>query len=123
MHCCVLGFLSCSLFLHMSFELKLLLLLLWLTASCSIFLHSHAWLSDCLIARLYLGTLDSRCAWPLHRGAQAGMGQSRTVRISLPEPPTGQREREAEGYMGAGAGSDREAMGQRLSVASSGQGC
>ncbi|MXQ91922.1 hypothetical protein E5288_WYG019547 [Bos mutus] len=78
MHCCVLGFLSCSLFLHMSFELKLLLLLLWLTASCSIFLHSHAWLSDCLIARLYLGTLDSRCAWPLHRGAQAGMGQSRT---------------------------------------------
>uniref|UniRef100_A0A8C2P2J1 adenylate cyclase n=1 Tax=Capra hircus TaxID=9925 RepID=A0A8C2P2J1_CAPHI len=60
MHCCVLGFLSCSLFLHMSFELKLLLLLLWLTASCSIFLHSHAWLSDCLIARLYLGTLDSR---------------------------------------------------------------
>ncbi|XP_025151929.2 adenylate cyclase type 4 isoform X3 [Bubalus bubalis] len=60
MHCCVLGFLSCSLFLHMSFELKLLLLLLWLTASCSVFLHSHAWLSDCLIARLYLGTLDSR---------------------------------------------------------------
>ncbi|XP_061036697.1 adenylate cyclase type 4 isoform X2 [Eubalaena glacialis] len=60
MHCCVLGFLSCSLFLHMSFELKLLLLLLWLAASCSLFLHSHAWLSDCLIARLYLGTLDSR---------------------------------------------------------------
>lgn len=112
MHCCVLGFLSCSLFLHMSFELKLLLLLLWLTASCSIFLHSHAWLSDCLIARLYLGTLDSRCAQPLHRWAQAGMGQSRTVRISLPEPPTGQREREAEGCMGPGAGSDGEAMGQ-----------
>ncbi|XP_054545434.1 adenylate cyclase type 4 isoform X2 [Talpa occidentalis] len=60
MHCCVLGFLSCSLFLHMSFELKLLLLLLWLVASCSLFLHSHAWLSDCLIARLYLGPLDSR---------------------------------------------------------------
>uniref|UniRef100_A0A8C4LYN2 Adenylate cyclase type 4 n=1 Tax=Equus asinus asinus TaxID=83772 RepID=A0A8C4LYN2_EQUAS len=60
MHCCVLGFLSCSLFLHMSFELKLLLLLLWLTASCSLFLHSHAWLSDCLIARLYLGPADSR---------------------------------------------------------------
>ncbi|XP_048654699.1 adenylate cyclase type 4 isoform X6 [Marmota marmota marmota] len=60
MHCCVLGFLSCSLFLHMSFELKLLLLLLWLAASCSLFLHSHAWLSDCLIARLYLGPMDSR---------------------------------------------------------------
>ncbi|KAM9714647.1 adenylate cyclase type 4 isoform 2-T2 [Dama dama] len=60
MHCCVLGFLSCSLFLHMSFELKLLLLLLGLAAACSVFLHSHAWLSDCLIARLYLGTLDSR---------------------------------------------------------------
>ncbi|XP_073656706.1 adenylate cyclase type 4 isoform X2 [Tursiops truncatus] len=59
-HCCVLGFLSCSLFLHMSFELKLLLLLLWLAACCSLFLHSHAWLSDCLIARLYLGALDSR---------------------------------------------------------------
>ncbi|XP_058396810.1 adenylate cyclase type 4 isoform X2 [Diceros bicornis minor] len=60
MHCCVLGFLSCSLFLHMSFELKLLLLLLWLAASCSLFLHSHAWLSDCLIARLSLGSSDSR---------------------------------------------------------------
>ncbi|KAF5925765.1 hypothetical protein HPG69_002215 [Diceros bicornis minor] len=60
MHCCVLGFLSCSLFLHMSFELKLLLLLLWLAASCSLFLHSHAWLSDCLIARLCLGSSDSR---------------------------------------------------------------
>ncbi|XP_065404742.1 adenylate cyclase type 4 isoform X2 [Macaca fascicularis] len=60
MHCCTLGFLSCSLFLHMSFELKLLLLLLWLAASCSLFLHSHAWLSDCLIVRLYLGPLDSR---------------------------------------------------------------
>ncbi|XP_037690590.1 adenylate cyclase type 4 isoform X2 [Choloepus didactylus] len=60
MHCCTLGFLSCSLFLHMCFELKLLLLLLWLVASCSLFLHSHAWLSDCLIARLYLGPLDSR---------------------------------------------------------------
>ncbi|XP_051836518.1 adenylate cyclase type 4 isoform X3 [Antechinus flavipes] len=53
MHCCVLGFLSCSLFLHMNFELKLLLLLLWLLASCSLFLHSHAWLSDCLVAHLY----------------------------------------------------------------------
>ncbi|XP_057344521.1 adenylate cyclase type 4 isoform X5 [Manis pentadactyla] len=60
MHCCVLGFLSCSLFLHMSFELKLTLLLLWLAASCSLFLHSHAWLSDCLVARLYLGPPDSR---------------------------------------------------------------
>ncbi|XP_034793242.1 adenylate cyclase type 4 isoform X3 [Pan paniscus] len=60
MHCCTLGFLSCSLFLHMSFELKLLLLLLWLAASCSLFLHSHAWLSECLIVRLYLGPLDSR---------------------------------------------------------------
>uniref|UniRef100_A0A4X2M8H1 Adenylate cyclase type 4 n=1 Tax=Vombatus ursinus TaxID=29139 RepID=A0A4X2M8H1_VOMUR len=52
-HCCVLGFLSCSLFLHMNFELKLLLLLLWLLTSCSLFLHSHAWLSDCLVAHLY----------------------------------------------------------------------
>ncbi|XP_060150655.1 adenylate cyclase type 4 isoform X3 [Globicephala melas] len=63
-HCCVLGFLSCSLFLHMSFELKLLLLLLWLAACCSLFLHSHAWLSDCLIARLYLGALDSSLLRP-----------------------------------------------------------
>ncbi|XP_004609493.2 adenylate cyclase type 4 [Sorex araneus] len=55
MHCCVLAFFSCSVYLHMSFELKLLLLLLGLAASCSLFLHSHAWLSDCLIARLYLG--------------------------------------------------------------------
>ncbi|EGW11540.1 Adenylate cyclase type 4 [Cricetulus griseus] len=60
MHCCVLGFLSCSVFLHMSFELKLLLLLLWLVASCSLFLHSHALLSDCLIAHLYPSPLDSR---------------------------------------------------------------
>ncbi|XP_066884751.1 adenylate cyclase type 4 isoform X4 [Kogia breviceps] len=59
-HCCALGSLSCSLFLHLSFELKLLLLLLWLAASCSLFLRSHAWLSDCLIARLYLGASDSR---------------------------------------------------------------
>lgn len=60
MHCCVLGFLSCSVFLHMSFELKLLLLLLWLVASSSLFLHSYAWLSDCLIAHLYRSPLDSR---------------------------------------------------------------
>ncbi|KAM8783979.1 LOW QUALITY PROTEIN: adenylate cyclase type 4 [Rhynchonycteris naso] len=60
MHCCVLGFLSCSLFLHMSFELKLLLLLLWLVASCCLFLHSHAWLSDCLVALLYPDPLNSR---------------------------------------------------------------
>lgn len=60
MHCCVLGFLSCSVFLHMSFELKLLLLLLWLVASSSLFLHSYAWLSDCLIAQLYQSPLDSR---------------------------------------------------------------
>ncbi|XP_021551366.1 adenylate cyclase type 4 [Neomonachus schauinslandi] len=60
MHCCVLGFLSCSLFLHMSFELKLLLLLLWLGTSCSLFLHSHAWLSDCVLARLYPAPSDSR---------------------------------------------------------------
>ncbi|XP_038597044.1 adenylate cyclase type 4 [Tachyglossus aculeatus] len=49
MHCCVLGLLSCSLFLHMSFELKLLLLLLGLLVSCSLFLQSHAWMSDCLV--------------------------------------------------------------------------
>lgn len=84
MHCCVLGFLSCSLFLHMSFELKLTLLLLWLAASCSLFLHSHAWLSDCLVARLYLSPLDSRCARPLDRGVQAlwdyiETGRSRAV--------------------------------------------
>lgn len=83
MHCCVLGFLSCSLFLHMSFELKLLLLLLWLGVSCSLFLHSHAWLSDCLIARLYPDPLDSRCARPLDRGAQALWGQSRALLTSL----------------------------------------
>lgn len=71
----------------MSFELKLLLLLLWLAASCSLFLHSHAWLSDCLVARLYQGSLDSRCAWPLERGAQSlwdwVVGQDRTVLTSL----------------------------------------
>ncbi|XP_045144124.1 adenylate cyclase type 4 isoform X2 [Echinops telfairi] len=59
-HCCLLGFLSCSVFLHMSFELKLLLLLLWLAVSCSVFLHSHAWLSDCLVAYLHRGPWDSR---------------------------------------------------------------
>ncbi|XP_066884750.1 adenylate cyclase type 4 isoform X3 [Kogia breviceps] len=63
-HCCALGSLSCSLFLHLSFELKLLLLLLWLAASCSLFLRSHAWLSDCLIARLYLGASDSSLLRP-----------------------------------------------------------
>lgn len=113
MHCCVLGFLSCSLFLHMSFELKLLLLLLWLAACCSLFLHSHAWLSDCLIARLYLGALDSRCARLLHSGTRAAMGQSRSVFISLSEPPTGQKEREAEGYVGTGAGGGGERPSRR----------
>lgn len=83
MHCCVLGSLSCSLFLHMSFELKLLLLLLWLVASCSLFLHSHAWLSDCLVARLYLGPLDSRCARLLDRGVRALWDRVRWDRAEL----------------------------------------
>lgn len=107
MHCCVLGFLSCSLFLHMSFELKLLLLLLWLVASCSLFLNSHAWLSDCLVARLYPGTLDSRYARPLDGDAHTFWDGTRWDRAELcslhcPEPSTGQSGKEAEGSMGSG---------------------
>lgn len=93
MHCCVLGFLSCSLFLHMSFELKLLLLLLWLVASCSLFLHSHAWLSDCLITRLYQSPSDSRYVQSqdthaLAFGNVAKIGHSKLSLPHRPEPPT-----------------------------------
>lgn len=102
MHCCVLGFLSCSLFLHMSFELKLLLLLLWLGASCSLFLHSHAWLSDCLISHLYPDPLDSRCAQPLDRVLRPSGSKAELSSPHWPEPTTGQRGRVAEGYMGPG---------------------
>lgn len=100
MHCCVLGSLSCSLFLHMSFELKLLLLLLWLAASCTLFLHSHAWLSDCLVARLCLGPLDSRYAWPSGTG---GWNRPELSSILCPRPSTGQSGREAVA-LGAGGG-------------------
>lgn len=96
MHCCVLGFLSCSLFLHMSFELWLLLLLLWLTASCSIFLHPTLWLSDCLIARSTLAPCPGK-AQPLQQMGPGWDGPDRIVHISLLNPPTGQRERECRG--------------------------
>lgn len=52
-YCCILGFLSCSLFLHMNFELKLLMLLLCLVVYSALFLRTHGWLSDCYIAHLY----------------------------------------------------------------------
>uniref|UniRef100_A0A8D0L6Y9 adenylate cyclase n=1 Tax=Sphenodon punctatus TaxID=8508 RepID=A0A8D0L6Y9_SPHPU len=52
-YCCILGFLSCSLFLHMNFELKLAMLTLSLALYSGLFLHSHAWLSDCYVVRLY----------------------------------------------------------------------
>ncbi|XP_060111994.1 adenylate cyclase type 4 isoform X1 [Heteronotia binoei] len=52
-YCCILGFLSCSLFLHMNFELKLTMLTLCLVVYNVLFLHTHSWLSDCYVARLY----------------------------------------------------------------------
>ncbi|XP_053121636.1 adenylate cyclase type 4 isoform X2 [Hemicordylus capensis] len=52
-YCCVLGFLSCSLFLHMNFELKLTMLTLCLVVYNVLFLHTHSWLSDCYISYLY----------------------------------------------------------------------
>ncbi|KAM9120777.1 adenylate cyclase type 4 [Pangshura tecta] len=52
-YCCILGLLSCSLFLHMNFELKLLMLTLCLVIYNVLFLHSHAWLSDCYVGHLY----------------------------------------------------------------------
>ncbi|TFJ97680.1 MHC class I antigen [Platysternon megacephalum] len=52
-YCCILGLLSCSLYLHMNFELKLLMLTLCLVIYNIFFLHSHAWLSDCYVGRLY----------------------------------------------------------------------
>uniref|UniRef100_A0A8C5SY87 Adenylate cyclase type 4 n=1 Tax=Laticauda laticaudata TaxID=8630 RepID=A0A8C5SY87_LATLA len=52
-YCCVLGFLSCSLFLHMNFELKLTMLILCLVVYNVLFLHTHSWLSDCYISQLY----------------------------------------------------------------------
>ncbi|XP_028558091.2 adenylate cyclase type 4 isoform X2 [Podarcis muralis] len=52
-YCCILGFLSCSLFLHMNFELKLTMLTLCLVVYNVLFLHTHSWLSDCYVSRLY----------------------------------------------------------------------
>ncbi|XP_067399542.1 adenylate cyclase type 4 isoform X2 [Emydura macquarii macquarii] len=52
-YCCILGLLSCSLFLHMNFEFKLLMLTLCLVIYNVLFLHSHAWLSDCYVQHLY----------------------------------------------------------------------
>lgn len=131
MHCCVLGSLSCSLFLHMSFELKLLLLLLWLVASCSLFLHSHAWLSDCLVAHLYQSPLDSRYVQSQGTSAQALGSVTETGHraVSLPhrlEAPTRQKGRGAGGPWGTG--SKKEAIGKgqtgsHLDSDLSGRGC
>uniref|UniRef100_A0A8D2IX22 adenylate cyclase n=1 Tax=Varanus komodoensis TaxID=61221 RepID=A0A8D2IX22_VARKO len=52
-YCCILGFLSCSLFLHMNFELKLTMLMLCLVVYNVLFLHTHSWLSDCYVSCLY----------------------------------------------------------------------
>uniref|UniRef100_A0A670ZKU5 Adenylate cyclase type 4 n=1 Tax=Pseudonaja textilis TaxID=8673 RepID=A0A670ZKU5_PSETE len=52
-YCCVLGFLSCSLFLHMNFELKLTMLILCLVVYNVLFLHTHSWLSDFYVTQLY----------------------------------------------------------------------
>ncbi|XP_060636097.2 adenylate cyclase type 4 [Anolis sagrei] len=52
-YCCILGFLSCSLFLHMNFELKLTMLVLCLIIYNVLFLQTHSWLSDCYVSFLY----------------------------------------------------------------------
>nr|XP_020671556.1 adenylate cyclase type 4 isoform X2 [Pogona vitticeps] len=52
-YCCILGFLSCSLFLHMNFELKLTMLTLCLAIYNAMFLRTHSWLSDCYVSYLY----------------------------------------------------------------------
>lgn len=101
----------------MSFELKLLLLLLWLVASCSLFLHSHAWLSDCLIARLYQSPLDSRYvqSWDTHALALQSVAKIGHSRLSLPhrpEPPTGEGGRGAEGSVGTGNRKETTRKGQ-----------
>ncbi|XP_048373998.1 adenylate cyclase type 4 isoform X1 [Sphaerodactylus townsendi] len=52
-YCCILGFLSCSLFLHMNFELKLTMMTLCLVVYSVLFLHTHSWLSDCYVLCIY----------------------------------------------------------------------
>ncbi|XP_070583289.1 adenylate cyclase type 4 isoform X2 [Erythrolamprus reginae] len=61
-YCCVLGFLSCSLFLHMNFELKLIMLILCLVVYNVLFLHTHSWLSDNYVSQLYPNQTASRPA-------------------------------------------------------------
>nr|XP_033780772.1 adenylate cyclase type 4 isoform X1 [Geotrypetes seraphini]XP_033780773.1 adenylate cyclase type 4 isoform X1 [Geotrypetes seraphini]XP_033780774.1 adenylate cyclase type 4 isoform X1 [Geotrypetes seraphini] len=53
MYCCILGLLSCSIFLYMNFELKLILLTVALVIYNVIFLNTHGWLSDCYVNWLY----------------------------------------------------------------------
>lgn len=52
-YCCILGLLSCSVYLRVNFELKLILLTLGLVAYNVIFLIAHDNLSDCYTELLY----------------------------------------------------------------------
>uniref|UniRef100_A0A8C5M3G3 Adenylate cyclase type 4 n=1 Tax=Leptobrachium leishanense TaxID=445787 RepID=A0A8C5M3G3_9ANUR len=47
MYCCILGLLACSAFLLMSFEVKLILLIIALVIYNVIFLNINSWQSDC----------------------------------------------------------------------------
>ncbi|XP_069489903.1 adenylate cyclase type 4 isoform X2 [Ambystoma mexicanum] len=51
-YCCILGLLSCSIFLHMNFELKLIMLTLALVVY-NIFLYTNEKLTNCYISQLY----------------------------------------------------------------------
>lgn len=61
MYCCILGLLSCSIFLHMNFELKLIMLTLALVVYNVIFLYTHASLSKCYVDHLYINYTEQ---WP-----------------------------------------------------------
>ncbi|XP_069094393.1 adenylate cyclase type 4 [Pleurodeles waltl] len=61
MHCCILGLLSCSIFLHMNFELKLIMLTLSLVVYNVIFLYTHASVSECYVHQLYFNNTKQ---WP-----------------------------------------------------------
>ncbi|XP_064416474.1 adenylate cyclase type 2 [Latimeria chalumnae] len=60
MYCCILGLISCSVFLRMNFELKLILLTISLVVYNVIFLFTHEDRSDCYTALLYPNQTDQR---------------------------------------------------------------
>ncbi|XP_043914251.1 adenylate cyclase type 2-like isoform X2 [Protopterus annectens] len=59
-YCCVLGLLSCSVYLRVNFEVKLILLTLGLVVYNVIFLYIHHDLSDCYMDLLYPNQTISR---------------------------------------------------------------